>query len=151
MTYTIQQYDDMRLIGRDEFLYYFDEALADDQVRPRPNDPRPRVFGMVAMMELEATPGYWQGGLVRAVIEPARQLRGFSTAITMSILDLERKPVPESSCVIRFEKDRNTIIAVGAKTLFSYHESNEQNGHIAPSNYAALKGFFIREPIRIKR
>lgn len=146
MTYTIQPNDDMRLIGRDEFLYYFDEALADDQVRPRP-----RVFGMVAMMELETTPGYWQGGLVRAVIEPARQLQGFSTAITMSILDLERKPVPESSCVIRFERNRNTIIAVGVKTLFFYHESNEQNGYIAPSNYAALKGFFIREPIRIKR
>lgn len=151
MTYQIGEFDDFRAISRDELIYYYDEALADHQVRPRPDDPRPRALGIVAMMELEATPGYWRGGLARVTIQPARQLSGFSKAITMNLLDIGRKPIPESSCVIKFEKDRYTFVAVGSNTLFSYRDQDEVNTYIGSGNYRALKAFFIREPDTIKR
>jgi len=151
MSYTIQPNDDMRLIGMDELDYYHTESLRAERVRPTPNERIPRVLGAVVLMQ-EREGFVPMGGLVRVVINPERQRMGFSSGIEVTVLDLDRKPVIESTAVVSYEKGIESVWrAMGLNAIYEYRDLADQNTNQQPKNYTSTHGFFIREPNVIKR
>jgi len=151
MSYTIQPGDDMRLISMEELDYYHSEVLPAQRVRPRPDEYIPRVLGAVVLMD-DREGLAPVGGLVRVIINPERQSMGFSTGIEISVLDLDRKPVIESTVVVSYEKGMGAIWrTMGLNAIYEYHDPANRNRNMQPKSYTSSYGFFIREPSVIKR
>jgi len=140
----------MRPISIDELNYYKPEALTYDVVHPKPFDIIPHVFGaIVTMMAADGSEDI--GGLLRVVVNPTRKELGFRGGVEISVLDIDRIPVAESTVGLVKYANMNMWVPLGTKAIYSMGILPDSDSHARPNVYTAREGFFIREPGVIKR